>query len=114
MATITISSSFTNGVHTSAGVQATNNYAVIPVVWSNVDGYPELVVEQSIDDTTYFPAKVVDEFGVEFPVKLRMDRSDDKNMITVDNLLGDTPYVRIVVYQNAATAGSITYELNIG
>lgn len=114
MATITVASSFPNGVYTSSGIQATNNYVVIPVVWTSLDGYPELVVEQSIDDTTYFPVTVIEDFGIETPVKLRMGLSDDKNMITCDNLLGDTPYVRIVVYQNAASSGSIVYELNIG
>jgi len=107
-------SDFPAGIHTSDGVAVTDGYAVIPVSWSNVDGYPEISVEQSIDDTDYYPAMVIEDFGIETPIKIRANRTDEGNVITVDNLLGDTPYVRIKISLGGATGGNIEYEINVG
>lgn len=114
MSTITVSSGFTNGVAVSAGVATSNNYAVIPISWTGLDGYPEVVVETSLDDTTYYPAMVVDYANVTRPIKLRLSREDGSESLTVDSIYGATPYVRIKVYQNAATTGTITYSIDAG
>lgn len=110
--TITASSSFTAGVYASTGVACANGRATIPVSWTGLDGYPEIIVETSIDNTSYYPAKVSDEFGNLHPIKLRMERSDGEELIFLDGIYGTTPYCRIVCYQNEATAGTIVFEIS--
>ena len=56
----------------------------------------------------------VDYGNVTRPVKLRLSPSDGSEMLVVDSIYGATPYVRIKVFQNAATSGTITYSLDIG
>ena len=107
-------SDFIDGVYTATGVAATNNYAVIPIEWADLDGYPEIVVETSIDDTTYFPAKNVDGQNLTQPIKLRLPIEDGKDLLTINSIFGDTPYVRIVIYAGKATAGTISFEINVG
>ena len=120
MATANLASDFTAGVYTSSGVLASNNYAVIPVTWSGLDGYPEILVEQAVEDVdaSYHPVRVADEFGITRPVKLRLiDTSSLANqgeIISIDSLYADTPYVRIRIFANAATVGTITWEINVG
>ena len=114
--TISLASDFTNGKYTADGVACTNNYVVIPITWTDLNGYPEIVVETAVEnvDASYHPAMVVEGHGVTTPVKLRLSIEDGNDLLSVDSIYGDTPYARIVVYAGKATAGSIIFEQNVG
>ena len=114
MASVNMASGLTAGVYTSDGVACTNGYSVIPVSWTGLNGYPELVVEQSIDNSDYYPAMVADDIGYLRPIKLRMIDTAGKEMLTVDGVKGDTPYTRVVIYGGDCDEGVITFENNIG
>ena len=114
MASVNMASGLTAGVYTSDGVACTNGYSVIPVSWTGLNGYPELVVEQSIDNSDYYPAMVADEFGVTRPIKIRMMDTVGKEMVTVDSIYGDTPYARVKIYGGECDEGTITFEVNAG
>ena len=96
------------------GVLASNNYAVIQVDWANLNGQPELVIETSTDNITYYPANMIDGLGLESPIKLRMDDTDGNDSITVDSIYSTTPYVRVVVYGGNCTSGLIAYRIDVG
>ena len=112
--TINLATDMTLGVYNATGVAASNNYVVIPIEWADLDGYPEILVETSIDDTDYYPAKIISDMGMDNPVKLRCTLEDGSETLTVDSIYGDTPYARITVYANTATLGTITFEINAG
>jgi hypothetical protein len=119
--TVDLSSDFSAGKYTSTEVSVdTNKRITIPVTWTDLDGYPELVVEMLPDGTVspseknYFPVKLPDEVGFLRPIKLRMGKEDGEELIVIESLYGTSPYVRIVVYANEATSGSISFELDAG
>ena len=114
--TISAVSSFTNGKYTSTGSACANNYVVIPITWTGLDGYPEVVVETAIEDVdaSYHPAKMIDANGNDFPIKLRLTLEDGGDSLTIDSIYSATPFVRIVVYDGGITTGSITFTLDVG
>ena len=111
---INMANDLTAKKYTSAGVLASNNYAVIQVDWANLNGYPELVVETSTDNEDYYPANMIDALGLESPIKLRMIDTDGNNSLTIDSVYGSTPYVRVVVYGGNCTSGLIAYKIDVG
>jgi hypothetical protein len=117
--TIDLSTDLTAGVYKSDGVAAANNYCVIPVTWASLNGQPEIVVETAVEDVeaSYHPAKMIGEYGVDTPIKLRLweeTTSIDGEILTVDSVYGDTPFVRVVIYGGNCTEGTITFEINVG
>ena len=111
---VNMSTNLTAKKNVGTGVAATNNYAVIQVDWSDLNGQPELVVETSTDNSTYYPAKVIEEYSIDTPIKLRMDDTNGNESVTVDSIYGATPYVRVVVYGGNCTSGLIAYRIDVG
>lgn len=119
--TVNFASSFTAGVYTSSEVSAdTNKRVTIPVTWSNLNGYPELVVEMLPDgtvspsDKNYFPVKVPDDVGFLRPIKLRMIDTSGEELLLVESINGTSPYVRVVIYANQCDEGTLDFEIDAG
>lgn len=116
---IDMSTDLTNKVYKSSGSLASNNYCVIPVTWADLNGQPEIVIETAVEDVeaSYHPAKQIGEYGIDTPVKLRLweeATSIDGEILYVDSIFGDTPYVRVVIYGGNCTVGTVTFEINVG
>lgn len=117
---IDLASDFSAGKYTSSEVAASNNRITIPITWTDLDGYPELVVEMLPDGTVspseknYFPVKLPDEVGFLRPIKLRMGKEDGEELIVIESLYGTSPYVRVVIYSGEASVGQINFELDAG
>jgi len=110
---VNLASSMTDGVYTSAGVAVEEDYATLMLKWANLNDYPELVVEQSLDDTNYYPL-FQSKSNYEEPVKYRFNDTSGVYSINIHPVLATTPYVRVKVYANGATVGTITYDLSVG
>lgn len=114
---INMAGDLTNNLYTGVGVAATNNYAVINVDWANLNGQPELLVETALEnevDTIWYPAKVVEQYGIETPIKLRMIDTDGNENITVDSVYGATPFVRVKVFGSNCTSGILGITIDVG
>ena len=111
---VNMATNLTDNKNVGTGVAATNNYVVIQVDWANLNGQPELVVETSVDNISYYPAKMIEGNGIDTPIKLRMSDTNGNESITVDSIYSATPYVRVVVYGGNCTSGLIAYKIDVG
>lgn len=111
--TVNLASGLTGGWYTGTGIALEADYATIMFTWANVNGYPEVMVEQSIDGTSYFPI-YQQRTNYEEVVKFRIKDTGGVYSLNLYPLLASTAYVRVKINANGANVGTITFDASVG
>lgn len=103
--------------YTGDGVALSEDYATLTFSWADMNGYPEVIVEQALSDSEYdddwYPV-YQQKATYEEPVKFRINTVAGKYSINLYPLLATTAYVRIRVNANNADEGTLEYDISVG
>ena len=115
--TVNFASSLADDFYIGDGIALEEDYATIMFTWDDVNGYPEVIIEQALSDSEYaddwFPI-FIQKYNYEEPVKFRINDTNGSYSLNIYPILATTAYVRVKVNANGTTVGTLVFDASVG